>query len=42
MVVSYDDEKKSAFLSLRQAQILAALEKDEMKQRKIEDDANLA
>ncbi|KAK7206933.1 glutamate-cysteine ligase-domain-containing protein [Myxozyma melibiosi] len=37
MVVSYDDEKKNALLSLRQAQILHDLEENEIKQRKIED-----
>ncbi|KAK9236655.1 glutamate-cysteine ligase-domain-containing protein [Lipomyces kononenkoae] len=38
MVVSYDHENKSALLSLRQAEILTALEENEKRQRKIEDE----
>ncbi|KAK9327979.1 glutamate-cysteine ligase-domain-containing protein [Lipomyces starkeyi] len=41
MVVSYDDENKSALLSLRQAEILMALEENETRQRKIEDELGI-
>ncbi|KAK9480978.1 glutamate-cysteine ligase-domain-containing protein [Lipomyces japonicus] len=42
MVISYDDENKNALLSLRQAEILKALEENEKEQRKKEDELGLS